>query len=162
MHIRAITDNDKPAVRTFFDEAADYVHLETGQAPSDKTVDDFYADHPPQKTIADTAKFGAFVGDRIFGLLDLGFGYPKDDDVYIAYLVIVSDQRGSGLGVDLLRHAKKVAADRGAKNLYLAVLDKNTKGRAFWEREGFQVVLTVPPDPSDQMQHIRHRMLLKL
>ena len=37
-----------------------------------------------------------------------------------------------------MRHVETLARARHARQLYLAVLDTNPRGRAFWLREGFR------------------------
>jgi len=46
--------------------------------------------------------------------------------------------QGAGHGRTFLAHAETLARKRHAPRLYLAVLDANPRGRAFWEREGFK------------------------
>lgn len=61
---------------------------------------------------------------------------PDYDDVYVRQFFVVRERRGEGLGRQLF--------DRAAEELWpgqvlrLDVYDSNPRGRAFWERMGFQ------------------------
>lgn len=48
----------------------------------------------------------------------------------------------------------------GAPRLFLAVLDENPRGRAFWLRQGFRATGVVRQD--DETGHVIRRMLLPL
>jgi hypothetical protein len=56
----------------------------------------------------------------------------------------------------MLATATHFARGRGVKRLFIAVLDANPMGRAFWEREGFEFEQTFPPTDD---AHKRHRMV---
>jgi GNAT superfamily N-acetyltransferase len=45
--------------------------------------------------------------------------------------------QGAGHGRAFLAHVESLARKRHAPRLYLAVIDRNPRGRAFWLREGF-------------------------
>ncbi len=150
--------SDAAAVRHLFDRAADYVDLETGEVPSDAHVADFFAPAPFVTNPADTLKLGLFSGGRLDAIADLAFGFPESKDAFIGLLLIAADRRGHGLGHLFVDHIVEVARARHAPRLFIAVLEANPKGRAFWEREGFVQVLTLPPAQMGQRIHVRHRM----
>jgi GNAT superfamily N-acetyltransferase len=161
--IRALDpDADAAAVRQLFDRAADYLDLETGEGPSDAHVADFFASAPFVAGPADTLKLGLFSGDRLDAIADLAFGFPEPRDAYIGLLLIAADRRGHGLGHLFVDHIADVARARHAPRLFVAVLEANPKARAFWEREGFVQVLTLPPTQMGRRVHIRHRMERRL
>ncbi|MGB8814235.1 MAG: GNAT family N-acetyltransferase, partial [Paracoccaceae bacterium] len=70
--------------------------------------------------------------------------------------------RGKGAGVTLLRHLEELARSGGARQLFLAVLDANPKGRAFWEREGFRLARVNGPVTLGQKTQLAHRMVKTL
>lgn len=150
--------DDLAAVRDLFTRAADYVLLETGLPPAPEAARDYFADAPPGIDPATSLKLGLCEGGTILGLADLAFGWPDPQDAYIGLLLIDAASRGRGLGRRLLDQLAACARDRGATRLLLAVLDDNPRGRAFWEREGFRVILTTPPATLGARSHIRHRM----
>lgn len=153
---------DAAAVRHLFDRAADYLDLETGEGPSDALVADFFAPAPFAASPADTLKTGLFSGGRLDAIADLAFGFPRQKDAFIGLLLIAADRRSHGLGHLFVDHIADVARARLAPCLFVAVLEANPRARAFWEREGFVPVLTLPPAQMGQRVHIRHRMERRL
>ncbi len=150
---------DVDRVRAFYDRADDYVVLEKGKAASDEDVQEFFFDAPPGFTTNVCQRFGMVdAQDRLIAIASLCFGYPYDDAAYIGLLLIDSTMRRRGLGKQFLHHIFDVVRQQDSKNLYLAVLDENRAGRAFWESQGFEVVLTTAPIQSGEKYHVRHRM----
>ncbi len=56
--------------------------------------------------------------------------------IYLEDLFVVPDERGSGVGRNLLEHLARLAVDRGCGRLEWAVLDWNRDAIAFYERLG--------------------------
>jgi len=155
-------DADAPAVRHLFDRTADYIDLETGEDPSDAHVADFFEPAPFVTDPADTLKLGLFSGGRLDAIADLAFGFPEQEDAFIGLLLIAADRRSHGLGHLFVDHIADVARARHAPRLFVAVLEANPKGQAFWAREGFVPVLTLPPAKMGRRIHVRHRMERRL
>ena len=153
---------DAAAVRHLFDRAADYIDLETGESPSDAHVAEFFAPAPFVTDPADTLKLGLFSGGRLDAIADLAFGFPQREDAFIGLLLIAADRRGQGLGHLFVDHIADVARARHAPRLFVAVLEANPKGQAFWAREGFVPVLTLPSAQMGRRVHVRHRMERRL
>jgi GNAT superfamily N-acetyltransferase len=153
---------DAAAVRHLFDRAADYIDLETGESPSDAHVAEFFAPAPFVTDPADTLKLGLFSGGRLDAIADLAFGFPQREDAFIGLLLIAADRRGQGLGHLFVDHIADVARARHAPRLFVAVLEANPKGQAFWACEGFVPVLTLPPAQMGRRVHVRHRMERRL
>jgi GNAT superfamily N-acetyltransferase len=149
---------DRAAVLELHDRAADYVRLETGQDPTPERMDDYFQGAPPGIDPVTSSRLGLFDTGRLAVIADLAFGWPEPTDAYIGLMLAVPEARGQGLGHALVAHVKATARARGATRLLLAVLDDNPRGRAFWEREGFRVVLTFPPSDMGGKTHVRHRM----
>jgi len=147
--------DDAATVMAFFETAADYVTLESGAAPTQKTVEDFFLERPPHVHADATWHFGAFDGDVLCGVIGTLKGYPEPEDAYIGLLLLSRLARGRGIGPRLLNKATKVARAQGAIRQLVAVLDANPKGRAFWSREGFVLDRTFAPSDDS---HTRHRM----
>jgi len=155
-------DADAAAVRHLFDRAADYLDLETGEAPSDAHVAEFFEPAPFATDPADTLKLGLFSGGRLDAIADLAFGFPEREDAFIGLLLVAADRRGHGLGHLFVDHIADVARARLAPRLFIAVLEANPKGQAFWAGEGFVQVLTLPPAQMGRRVHVRHRMERRL
>jgi GNAT superfamily N-acetyltransferase len=146
---------DRAAVARLFADAADYVLLEDGRAPDEATMDNFFNERPPNVGAADAVHIGMFDADRLLGILGVVFGYPDANDSYIGLLLLAPQARGSGFGGQALAYATALARARGSTRQLVAVLDKNPKGLAFWDREGFALEQSFPPTRDG---HTRHRM----
>ncbi|MGB0904604.1 MAG: GNAT family N-acetyltransferase, partial [Mangrovicoccus sp.] len=100
-------ENDRLLVTALFEQLADYVMLETGEAPSPETIDEFFYDRPPSVEAVDKLLFVIRDGEgKPVGLIDLLRNYPEPSDWYLGFLGIVLDKRGLGLGnaaVNLLK-----------------------------------------------------------
>lgn len=150
-------------VLDLYQRASDYVLLETGLAPDQATVEDFFFDFPPGGALEQSFKLGLFThAGHLAGIADLGFGFPKKHDAYIGLLLIEPAHRGMGAGRLMINELEARARLRGADRLLVAVLDENTKGRDFWEREGFEHILSSPPMETGHKTHIRHRLARKI
>ena len=137
--IRPLDPNaDLPLVEEFYTRAADYWLLADGRAPDRQKALDFFTDCPPNCDPAASHRLGLFVDGALMGLAELSFGWPTPGDAYLGLQILAPEARGHGLGRVLLAEVETRARAAGAPQLYLAVLEANPKGRAFWEREGFQ------------------------
>jgi len=129
---------DLPLVEAFYTRAADYWLLADRRAPDRQKAQDFFTDCPPGCDPAVSHRLGMFVDGGLMGLAELSFGWPLAGDAYLGLQLLAPEARGRGLGRVLLAEVEARARTTGARQLYLAVLEANPKGRAFWEREGFQ------------------------
>lgn len=151
--------DDGAAVQDFILRSADYWAMVQGGPPSTAAAADFFAEGPPGHDLASTRKLGVFQPDgRLAAIADLACGYPDADDVYLGLLVLEPSVRGKGWGSLILADLLADARTFGAKRMLLAVLDENRRARAFWEREGFQAIATLPDVRLGQKTHVVHRM----
>ncbi|MEY4983623.1 MAG: hypothetical protein RIR62_1889 [Pseudomonadota bacterium] len=155
-------DRDLDAVVALYAAAADYVLLESGPLPPSDLAQEFFTDAPPGGDPAEGEKLGLFRGGELVGIADLAFGWPEARDAYLGLMILAPDARGAGLGTRFLHEVERRAKARHAPRLLLAVLDANPRGRTFWERHGFAVVMTFPPAPIGERVHVRHRMEKRL
>jgi len=154
---------DTELVQIFFERASDYIRLESGQAPTSETTEDFFSGHVPGRDLAKAHKLGVERDNgELTAIIDLGFDFPEKNDAYIGLMLIAPEHRGAGLGRALLKHIKHIARQQEAPRLLLAVLDGNGRGRTFWEREGFRTVLSTEPRRSGVKMHVYHRLALQL
>lgn len=155
-----VTDLD--AVIAAYSEAADYWIMAEGTAPDATSAATFFTDCPPGGDPARSHRLGLFVGNRLSGLAELSFGFPTAKDAYLGQMILAPRIRGSGHGRILLAEVERRARAEGARNLYLAVLEVNARGRAFWEREGFRLALANRPVTLGAKTQIAHRMVKPL
>lgn len=167
-HIRPLDPlADRAAVVDLFRRAADYVRLERGEEPTGELADEFFADVLPGRSAGDMVKLGLLddapgASARLAGLADMGFGFPEPDAAYLGLLLLDAGARGAGKGAGFLRRVEALARERGAARLFLAVLQENPRGRAFWNREGFAVALDGLPVRLGRREHLATRMVKAL
>ena len=162
--IRDLSDpDDRPALRDFYDRAQDYIILETGLAPSDKTIDQLFQNAPPGGDPAECIRLGLFDEHGVIqGICEQSFGYPNPNSSYLGLLILSTDIRGSGYGPILFEYMKNTAIEKNCSEVFVAVLEPNTRGRAFWERMGFTYELSSDPITTGVATHIRNRLRLDL
>ena len=149
--------HDLALVQGFNHRAADYWLLADRTLPGPQKAADFFTDGPPGCDPARSFRLGLFVDGALQGLAELSFGFPLLDDAYLGLMILAPAVRGQGLGVTLLRHVEALARGAGCPRLYLAVLQENPKGWAFWAREGFQPTgLSRLDQPTG---HVIHRLV---
>ncbi|WP_343081087.1 GNAT family N-acetyltransferase [Ostreiculturibacter nitratireducens] len=154
---------DRDLVNDLFRRSADYVRLERGEEPGETLADEFFDDAPPGADPAKSLKFGLFLSDgTLAGIADVGFDFPEPGDAFLGLLQLATDARDQGLGAAFLRHIEAAAKDRGAPRLFIAVLDENPRGRAFWDREGFAVALANSRVRLGSKEHVATRMVKPL
>ncbi len=76
-------------------------------------------------------------------------------EVYIDKVYVIPDARGQGIGKKLVDKISNWAEACGAERVRLRVLKSNTKGIAFWEREGasaFYATYTMDLDPKPELR----------
>lgn len=153
---------DLAAVADLVPRVADYLRLETGEDPGPGWAEEFFAEAPPGGGPPDLAHIGLFRDGRIIGAASMAFGYPEPGDAFLGLMLVDAAERGGGQGRRLLDAVLAEARSRGAPRLYLAVLDENPRGRAFWEREGFSHVLTKTDVAFGERRHVVHRLVRSL
>lgn len=114
-------------------------------------------DAPPGIDPATSLHLGLFA-DTLIGIAELSFGYPTAADAYIGLMILAPAARGQGAGAALLRYLEAIARARGATHLYLGVLAANPRGQAFWNREGFTVILADRPVTIGHKTQLAHRL----
>ena len=128
---------DRAAVAAMLAEAADYYDLWLGHAPGAAEVAGVFSAGPPGCDAARSYRLGLFDGGLV-GVAELSFGFPDAMDAYLGLMILSPMARGRGYGAQFLGHIEGLARARDATGLYLGVLDRNPRGRAFWERMGFR------------------------
>lgn len=138
MLIRKLDPTEAPLVARFYAEAPDYWLLAEGACEPDRQSREFFTDGPPGRDLTKTHHLGLFLNDRLSGVAEISYGFPEPEDAYLGLMMLGLWAQGAGNGRAFLAEAERLARSRQASNLYLAVLDANPRGRAFWEREGFR------------------------
>jgi len=137
MRIRELLPSETALVAQFYREAPDYWLLAEGRVDPAHQASKFFADAPPNCDPAESDRLGLFLNQRLSGVAELSYGFPEGNDAYLGLMLLGPWAQGAGHGRTFLAHAEMLARKRHAARLYLAVLDANPRGRAFWNREGF-------------------------
>ncbi len=137
MRIRELFPGETALVAQFYREAPDYWLLAEGRCEPQAQASDFFTDAPPNCDPAQSDRLGLFVNQRLSGVAEVSYGFPNPGDAYLGLMLLGPWAQGAGHGRAFLTHVETLARKRHAPRLYLAVLDVNPRGRAFWLREGF-------------------------
>ena len=137
MRIRELLPGETALVAQFYREAPDYWLLAEGRVDPAHQASKFFTDAPPNCDPAESDRLGLFLNQRLSGVAELSYGFPEGNDAYLGLMLLGPWAQGAGHGRTFLAHAEMLARKRHAARLYLAVLDANPRGRAFWNREGF-------------------------
>ena len=62
--------------------------------------------------------------------------YPEEGDWWIGLLMLDPDERGRGLGSEIVCSASAWADKNRPRSIMLAVLESDAAARRFWERQG--------------------------
>ena len=138
MRIRELFPSETALVAQFYREAPDYWLLAEGCCDPPHQAQEFFTDAPPNCDPSTSDRLGLFLNQRLSGVAEVFYGFPEPNDAYLGLMMIGPWAQGKGHGRSFLAHAVALARKRHAPRLYLAVLDANPRGRAFWEREGFK------------------------
>lgn len=137
MRIRELFPTETALVAQFYREAPDYWLMAEGRCDPQAKAQDFFTDAPPNCDSAQSDRLGLFLNQRLSGVAEVSYGFPDPSDAYLGLMLLGPWAQGAGHGRVFLAHVEALARKRHAPRLYLAVLDVNPRGRAFWERESF-------------------------
>jgi GNAT superfamily N-acetyltransferase len=157
MLIRSLDPSEAPLVAALYRAAPDYWLLAEGAVDPDRQAAEFFTDGPPGRDPALTHHFGLFLEDRLSGVAEVSYGFPEPADAYLGLMLLAPWAQGAGHGRAFLAHVEALARSRGAPRLYLAVLEANPRGWAFWTREGFTNTGLSRHDPDTG--HTLHRLV---
>jgi len=151
-------EGDFDRVSDLADRAADYVRLESGEAPNPEFVRKTLTDKPPVCGPDDIFLRGVERPDgTLAGIATNIRHYYEPGDWYMGLLMLDPAERGSGLGRRVAEHVIAEARADSAPCIRIAVLDVNPKARKFWESLGYRLEKSVQSD-----DHLRHVLKLDL
>ncbi|MGI4857568.1 MAG: GNAT family N-acetyltransferase [Janthinobacterium lividum] len=134
--------DDRAGILRIFLETSAYTELVAGRAPSEQDVDDFFDGKPEGKDLADKVVFGFYAGPDMIGCADVIRAYPTDDCAFIGLLLFAEASHNQGYGRTALAMIDAMAGAWGYQKLRMAVVSKNLRALAFWQREGFAMLYT--------------------
>lgn len=130
--------SDLAAVEALYAEASEFWMMTDRTPPDRQKAVDFFHDTPPGCDPAASHRIGFFEHSDLNGVAELAFGFPEPNSAYLGLMVLAPKVRGRGLGKAFLAHVETLARARQCPQLFLAVLEENHAGRAFWESQGFR------------------------
>lgn len=160
MQIRRLDPAEAPLVADLYRDAPDYWLLAEGSVDPDRQAAEFFTDGPPGSDPCQSHHLGLFLNGRLSGVAEVSYGFPEPQDAYLGLMLLGPWAQGKGYGRAFLTQAETLARSKGAARLYLAVLDANPRGRAFWQREGFSPTGLSRKDP--ETGHVLHRLVKDL
>lgn len=130
----------EPARHTEFLAVLDRSYHDTRDCPElngVRSLEEIFASHKAQGEFNPDHWLLAHRGGDYVGCLLLA-GLPSIQAVEIAYVAVLPEARGGGLGRELTRHAFRLAKSAGAQIVTLAVDGRNEPARKMYESEGFE------------------------
>ena len=90
--------------------------------------------------VAETVVQAGPVGYAMVTRPDLPIAEPREDDLELKRIYLLSRFHGGGAGRRLMEAAVEGAREMGARRLFLGVYAGNARALAFYAKEGFQIV----------------------
>ncbi|GAA4608090.1 L-amino acid N-acyltransferase YncA [Actinoplanes octamycinicus] len=141
MRIREITEADWPQVWAIIQD----VIRERETFPYDPEMTEeqtrlMWIESPPGRTVV------AVDGERVLGTAKMGTNRPgPGSHISTASFMVAADARGRGVGTALCRDAVEWARQAGYAGMqFNAVVESNRSAVELYQRQGFQVLGTVP------------------
>lgn len=131
---------DLDAVQWVLDASTDFAMLVDGSPPPPDEARRLLEAVPPGSDPADKAVMLVRCAGVNLGVVDIVRDWPRPGTWMLGLLVLVPAARGMGIGSRVLRAVDTWAADSGAERIRISVAPVNTRGLAFWRREGFRPV----------------------
>ncbi len=102
------------------------------------------------------------VGKQPAGFLCIEIGPEAEWGAYVDNLHVLPHWQGQGIGAQLLKCGAEWAKDRGAKQMYLWVLEKNADARHFYAREGWREAEHQRHEMPDSQAHAAIRLIYRI
>lgn len=133
------TDDFYKLILSLTDYFTDYAEV---QPRKEEVIEHFVYDLPPG-LIKDNKDFLLITQQgKFIGFIDIVYGYPKQDNAMLGWLVLHKDYRNKGLGKVLLREIENIVVNKGYGILALSVIT-TSEAFKFWERCSFVVTGTL-------------------
>jgi GNAT superfamily N-acetyltransferase len=134
-------EDDIPDLQDLLERASDYELLISGEPPSPWAAQELLDDCPPGKALEDKFALGIIDGSAtLIGVLDVVRDYPEPGVWWIGLLLLDPGKRRRGLGQVIYHSFEQWAAQSGAIQIGLGVVEKNVHATRFWNRLGFVIL----------------------
>lgn len=136
--LMAIGDSWKEKVQTEGEAFEESYLIDTINNASLPPIPEAREDHFGIYLITDSTK-----NDLPIGLLELYFGYPDPETLWIALFIVDEKHRRNHYGYESVQAMKDFAKSLGATHLGIGVSLKNWRGMHFWHAVGFNSITKV-------------------
>lgn len=144
---------DAPAVADLYARCDDYFILQDGEPPTLSDAIELFSDVPSSKRPEDQFVLGWYSDEKLDAVAAVLMDYPAPRDWYLGLLLIDPALRGQRAGRGMYAGIELWAANRGAKQMLLAVLEENEAAHRFWRSLDFHPIRTVEPALFKQRLH---------
>jgi ribosomal protein S18 acetylase RimI-like enzyme len=148
--LRACTGDDAQLLSVL--GSATFLDAFAGTLPGASIIEHCRINHSPEKYryylsqpqtriwVAETVHQQGPVGYSMLTAPDLPIDDPRETDLELKRIYLLSRFHGSGAGRALMDAAVEGAREQGAKRLYLGVYAGNARALAFYAKEGYRIV----------------------
>jgi ribosomal protein S18 acetylase RimI-like enzyme len=138
--VAALSRADLAALANLCLRCSDFFSLVEGKPGGCEVAEEVLSDLAPGMGPESKRVFGVWRGGALVGALDLVDGYPEPGTWYVGLFILDPAERGGGLGRTIWAATEGWIRARGATHARLIVQTQNPRARAFWERQGFEVI----------------------
>ncbi len=89
------------------------------------------------KNRTDKLYIGYFEEDKLMGILDLSFDYPKKGNAYIGLFMLHKNFQGKGIGTEIINELISYLKENGYTSMSLAYAKTNESAKNFWLKNDF-------------------------
>ncbi|NOK37570.1 GNAT family N-acetyltransferase [Corallococcus exercitus] len=142
----SVDDSESHVLQPLLDRCEDYHQLVYGRPALPDQARNIPSQRPPGLVPGQGHLFALRdARGTLAGMLEALRDYPAQGEWYLGLLLFAPEARGQGQGEAVLSAYEAHVRANGGRLLRLAVVERNTAARRFWERVGFQPEQWVGP-----------------
>lgn len=150
-----LTEHDADDVVDLYARCIDYFMLQDGEPATLADAIELFRDVPEEKNAVDQIVMGWRGQNGLMAVVAILRDYPSDGVWYLGFMIVDAAARGQGIGRSIYGTIERWAADRGAQEICLAVLEVNAAAERFWRSLGYRQLRRVGPDTFKARSHYR-------
>ena len=150
-----LTEHDVGDVLDLYARCIDYFMLQDGEPATLADAAEMFRDVPEERSAVDQTVMGWRGQNGLVAVAAILRDYPSDGVWYLGFLIVDAAARGKGIGRSIYDVIERWAADRGAQEIRLAVLEANGAAERFWRSLGYRELRRVGPDTFKVLSHHR-------
>jgi len=113
--------------------------IELTLKPFEKTVEKNFEEELFAEHVEEPRVFAVTLNDRQVGWIELGY-HKWNKRMRVWELLVEEDHRRKGIGTLLMKHAIKIAKEKGARMLVLETQTCNVRAIDFYLKSGFELI----------------------